>query len=587
MSAHSLLREFLRHLPTRRQRHLKLLFLLMLVGSIAEVVTIGAVVPFIALVSDPSVAESLPWFKGVLGQIDWQNSAASMVLPMSAVFLGIVATATMIRLILLYASNKLVFAIGQDIGVKVYRVLLHQPYAFHISRNTSDMLADLNKVQMLLHGFLRPAMDGAIALILSLAILAALMAVDAGVSLGAGLLFTSIYLVIIRLFRSRLKINSKRIAETQGKRIRVVQEGLGGIRDVLLDSNQSHYASKFSRQDGEFRRAQAKNAFLGQAPRLVVEALGIAVIVALACFYATQPGGLPNALPALGALTLGAARLLPLIQKIYAAWAQYTGNMNVFQDVMAVLRLPSSLTQDDCHPIAFNREIQFIGVGYKYPDSTSNVISGITTRIPAGSRVGIIGKTGSGKSTLMDILMGLLEPTEGCIKIDDTVLDRSNRQAWQKRISHVPQHIYLADSSIAENIALGVPLEKIDHARVQRVAEQAQLSDLIQENRHGYETRVGERGVQLSGGQRQRIGIARALYKNSSVLIFDEASSALDTATETAVMESIRSLDGNMTIFLIAHRVQTLRDCDIVLRLEGGQLMEAGSYDDVVGTQSS
>lgn len=585
-SARGLFREFLGHLPGRRRRQLGLLFLLMLVGSLAEIVTIGAVVPFITLIARPEMAAEFSWLQAIFVHLGW-HSSASLVLPMSSVFIGIVVLATAIRLLLLYVSNKLVFAIGQDVGVKVYQVLLHQPYAFHIARNSSDMIADINKVQMLLQSFLRPAMDGAIALILSVAILAALMAVDAVVALTSGLLFAVMYLAVIRLFRTRLKVNSKCIADTQGKRIRVVQEGLGGIRDVLLDANQDYYAREFSRHDGKFRRAQAANAFLGQAPRFVVEAIGIAIIVALAYVLSRQAGGLVGSLPVLGALALGAARLLPLIQKIYAAWAQYTGNFNVFQDVLSVLNLPMADRRYALSSaLQFEHAIQLEDIAYRYPGGDSDVLSGISLTIPKGSRVGIIGTTGSGKSTLTDVLMGLLEPSRGQVKIDGTVLDAVNRQAWQRHISHVPQHIYLADTSIAENIALGIPPELIDHGKVQRAAQQSQLSGFIEANRQGYATRVGERGVQLSGGQRQRIGIARALYKNASVLMFDEASSALDMATEAAVMESVQALDKNLTVFLIAHRVQTLRNCDMVIRLDGGRLVSAGTYANIVGNGS-
>ncbi|QKK04070.1 MAG: ABC transporter ATP-binding protein [Pseudomonadota bacterium] len=555
----------------------------MLAGSLAEIVTIGAVVPFISLMARPEMAADYPLLQGIFSALGWKN-AESIVLPMAIAFVCVVLVATGIRLLLIYASNKLIFAIGHDIGVKLYRVILHQPYSYHISQNTSDVIGNVNKVQILLGAFLRPAMEGVIAVILSIAILAALLIVDASTALVAGVLFAAIYFGVIRLFRARLKRNSKIIAQTQSTRIRSVQEGLGGIRDVILDANQPHYAGEFARFDQQFRHAQAANAFLGQAPRFVVEAIGVALIVGLAYALSLQSGGLIAALPTLAALALGAQRLLPLVQKIYLAWAQYTGNFNVFEDVLAALNLPTRIPAGTpSASIPLEQEITLEGLHFRYTPTEPEVLADINLSIPKGSRVGIVGKTGSGKSTLMDILMGLLEPTSGKIKIDGKAIDQKNRTAWQAHISHVPQHIYLSDATIAENIALGIAPNAIDHDRVRRAARQAQIADFIETHRQGYETRVGERGIQLSGGQRQRIGIARALYKEADVLVFDEASSALDTQTETAVMDAIALLDSELTVFIIAHRVETLRECDLIIRMEQGRLVAAGTYGEVLG----
>ena len=582
-SAPQLFREFLGHLSPRRRKQLGLLLGLMLVGSLAEIVTIGAVVPFISLMARPETAMEYPLLQNIFAALGWQQPD-SLVLPMSIAFVCVVLVATGIRLLLIYISNKLVFAIGYDIGVKLYRVILQQPYAFHIAQNTSDVIGNVNKVQILLGAFLRPAMDGVIAVILSIAILAALMLVDAATALAAGVLFAAIYFVVIRLFRARLKRNSKIIASTQSTRIRSVQEGLGGIRDVILDANQPHYVGEFARFDQQFRNAQAANAFLGQAPRFVVEAIGVALIVGLAYALSLQSGGLVAALPTLAALALGAQRLLPLIQKIYMAWAQYTGNFNVFEDVLSSLNLPvREIKTGKAGSLTFEREIKLEHVHFRYLETEPEVLTDINLTIPKGSRVGIVGKTGSGKSTLMDILMGLLEPTGGRIRVDGNAIDAENQNCWRQRIAHVPQHIYLSDSSITENIALGVRPDRIDRDRVHQAARQAQIAEFIESHRQGYDTRVGERGVQLSGGQRQRIGIARALYKKAEVLVFDEASSALDTETETAVMEAVNQLGSNLTILIIAHRVKTLEYCDLVVRIEGGLIAASGSYAGVIG----
>jgi len=588
-SARELFRKFFGHLSPRRRKQLGLLLGLMLVGSLAEIITIGAVVPFISLMARPETAMEYPLLQNLFAALGWQQPE-SLVLPMSIAFVCVVLVATGIRLLLVYVSNKLVFAVGHDIGVKLYHVILHQPYAFHIAQNTSEVLGNMNKVQLVLGGVLRPLMDGVIALILSIAILSALILVDATAALTAGLLFAVIYLGLMKLSRSSLRSNSQIIAAAQGKRMRCIQEGLGGIRDVILDGNQTHYSAEFSKVDQQFRNAQAGNAFLNQAPRFLIEAIGIVLIVGLAYTLSLRSGGLVGALPVLAALALGAQRLMPLFQKIYQAWSTTTGNFQVLDDLIVMLNLPVAnraklMRQADGVP--FCDRIEFKNVAFRYSGSEPEVLVGIDLRIPKGRRVGIIGKTGSGKSTLMDILMGLLEPTRGEIRVDEQPINAENRNDWRQRIAHVPQHIYLSDASITENIALGVRPDCIDPDRVHHAARQAQIAEFIESHRQGYDTRVGERGVQLSGGQRQRIGIARALYKDADVLVFDEASSALDTETETAVMQAVSQLDPNLTLFIIAHRVQTLRECDLIVRLDAGEVVEAGSFGDVIKSENN
>lgn len=583
----SILRQFFGHLSRRRRIQLLGLLILMLLGAMAELVTIGAVVPFITLLARPEMAAELPVLQQIFSAVGWQDSE-QLLLPMSLAFLVIVVVATALRLFLTYASNKVIYGIGYDLSVKLYRTVLEQPYSYHIEKNTSDVIAGVNKAQLLLGALLRPVMQGAISMLVGLGILAALLLVDAVAALSAGLVFVAFYWIIISLFRSRLRKNSGVISSAQSARVQCVQEGLGGIRDVILAGNNSYYVKSFATVDQNLRDAQATNAFLGQSPRYLVEMVGICLIVGLALILSLQPGGLVEALPVLGALALGAARLLPLIQQLYKAWASFSGNFKVMEDVLEMLSLPvQNHRVSEASQLSFRQSLELKDIDFSYAPGLPSAIQGLSVKIPKGARVGIIGTTGSGKSTLMDILMGLLQPSSGQLMVDGQVVDATRMAAWQAHIAHVPQHIYLSDSSIAENIALGENPGQIDLDRVRQAARQAQIADFIETHRQGYETRVGERGIQLSGGQRQRIGIARALYKsNTDVLVFDEASSALDTQTETAVMEAVAQLDPHLTVFIIAHRVQTLRECDLVLRLEEGRLVAQGSYQDVVGDEA-
>jgi ATP-binding cassette subfamily B protein len=313
------------------------------------------------------------------------------------------------------------------------------------------------------------------------------------------------------------------------------------------------------------------------------------LIAALAYFLNHKAGGIATALPVLGALALGAQRLLPALQQSYSAWANITGSYSSLADTLALLDqpLPAELLQTVNAPLHFENEIRLDAVRFRYTNQGPWVLKGLNLKIPKGARVGFIGSTGCGKSTTLDLLMGLLTATEGELTVDDQPITRTLLGAWQQSIAHVPQSIYLADTTLAENIAFGVPRNSIDLNRVQQAARQAQIADFIERRPEGYQALVGERGISLSGGQRQRIGIARALYKQASVLVFDEATSALDNATERLVMDAIVDLNRNLTVIMVAHRLTTVRHCDFIIHLEQGQIMAQGTYEELLPSFAS
>lgn len=580
----ALLRAFLPHIPTRRKRQFGLLMVLMLIGAVAELVTIGAVIPFVALLASPERAYEFELLQRLFATFGWTEPDALLV-PMTLLFVAIVIVSAGLRLLLLWAKNRFTFGLGYDIGVGLYGKVLQQPYAWHIGRNTSQSIAAVNKVQMVVSGVLSPIMEAIIGGITGLAIVLLLLYIEPVVAISAAAIFGFFYLVVVRLMSLRLRTNSKIIAQAQTDRIKAVQEGLGGIRDVLLDANHPFYRQHYARVDLRLRTAQANNAFIGTAPRFIIEPIGICLIVALAFYLANTPGGLIAALPTLGALALGAQRLLPLLQQLYNGWARVMGHRQVFADVLEYTELPVPQYPSDAQvaSIEFKRGLRLEDLRFRYCEEGPWVLNGINLTIPCGARVGIAGITGSGKTTLMDILMGLLDPVEGRMLVDATVVQPQNRRGWQKRVAHVPQFIFLADASMAENIAFGLPGDQIDMDKVRQAAQRAQIADFIESREKGYDARVGERGMQISGGQRQRIGIARALYKNAEVLVFDEATSALDDDTERAVMSAIESLSKDLTIILIAHRITTLKTCDQIVVLRDGRVEQQGTYEQVFG----
>jgi ABC-type multidrug transport system fused ATPase/permease subunit len=570
------LRRLYRHLSPRRRWQLGGVLALMLVGAVAELATLGAVLPFLALMADPGRAVSYPALQGLFAFFGWQRPT-DILLPATILFAVIALLAGAIRLLLAWVSQKFIFRLGHDLTTEVYRRTLYQPYAYHVSKNSSELIAAISKVRTVSGGVLVPLMLSATSAVISVFLFAGLLLVNWSIALIAGLGFCVVYFIVAATSRRRLQQNSSIAASATTVKIQVAQEGLGGIRDVLIERAQPIYVSKFGRTSLAETDAIVVNTFFAIAPRYVVESFGMILIATIALAMVQASGGLSVALPTLGALALGAQRLLPLVQQLYAGWSQILGNQRSLLDVLAYLDLPIDQERTATRrptPLPFHLDITFDAVSFHYGPTGPLVIDGLDLRIAKGERVALVGKTGSGKSTIMDLAMGLLVPTAGRIRIDGTELTPETMAAWQANIAHVPQAIYLSDASIAENIAFAVPTAEIDMASVREAARKAQIADFIEGLPRGYETEVGERGVRLSGGQRQRIGLARALYRRASVLVLDEATSALDNETEAAVMDAIRGLDRELTILLVAHRLTTVEMCDRVLEVVEGRVID-------------
>jgi ATP-binding cassette, subfamily B, bacterial PglK len=578
------------HLDRRRQFQLVLLLGLMLVGALAEVVSLGAVLPFISVLVAPEKVFNHPAVVNILPA--WGiGSANELVLPFTVLFVCLALIAGAIRLFLLWVNNRLTVAIGTDLSLEVYRCTLYQPYNVHIACNSSEVVSGIiNKVHSVVFGVILQILTLISSVLLLTAITITLITIDPMVASVAVIGFGSLYGLITIIVRPYLRRNSERVAHEQTQLIKALQEGLGGIRDVLLSGAQSVYSDIYRRADYPMRRAYGSNLFIGQSPRFVMEALGM-VLIALLAYGLSYKDGIASALPVLGALVLGAQRLIPALQHSYAAWSSIVGSQGSLADIVALLDRPIPeeilVTESTGSPLSFQNSISFKSVRFRFSDDGPWVLDGFNLTISKGARVGFVGSTGSGKSTTLDLLMGLLMPVEGEFLVDGQCIRGNLVRAWQRTVAHVPQSIYLADSTFFENIAFGVPVDEIDMGRVRNAARQAQIADFIESGPEGYDAFVGERGIRLSGGQRQRIGIARALYKQASVLVLDEATSALDNTTEQSVMDAIEGLSRNLTILLIAHRISTVRHCDNIVELSKGRVTAQGTYEQMLAKSPS
>jgi ATP-binding cassette, subfamily B, bacterial PglK len=556
----------------------------MVSASFAEILSIGAVLPFLAVLTSPDRIFRLSLIQPLIKFLGLTDSS-QLLLPLTITF-GISALISgAMRLLLLWASTRLSFATGADFSISIYRRTLYQPYAVHIARNSSEIINGIStKANGVIYSIITPFLTLISSSIMLLAILIALLSVDPIVAIAAFGGFGLIYSFIIKMTRHRQLLNSQCIACESTQVIKSLQEGLGGIRDVLIDGSQEAYCKIYRNADNLLRRAQGNSVFISVSPRFGIEALGMLLIAILAYLLAKQPDGIVKAIPVLGALALGAQRLLPVLQGAYSAWANIQGGQASLRDTLELLEqpLPDSASQTTDKPMRFMDQISFTNLSFRYTSQTPWVLKNLDLKIAKGTRIGFVGVTGSGKSTLLDIFMGLLQPTEGTLEIDGTPISIMNHRSWQSHIAHVPQSIFLSDSTIEENIAFGVPLGKIDHDRVKQAARKAQIAEVIENWPKKYKTFVGERGIRLSGGQRQRIGIARALYKQADVIIFDEATSALDNETEQAVMKSIECLGNDLTVLIIAHRLTTLKKCTCIVELADGGIKRIGNYQDFV-----
>ena len=563
----------------RRKKQLGVLLLVMIFTSFAEVISIGAVLPFLGVLTAPDKVFNQWLVQPIINALNL-SQPQDLLLPLTLLFILAAIVSAAARLLLLWLQTRLGHAIGADFSIEIYQRTLYQPYQVHLASNSSEVIAGMSsKVNQVVYEGLLPLLIITSSGLMLAIILAALIAIDPWAALIAFGGFGSIYLLITLATRKRLAANSQKISQNSNKVIKAAQEGLGGIRDVLIDGTQKNYCAIYRTADISLRRAQANNQIMGGSPRFLIEALGISLIALLAYGISGREAGFAKDIPILGALALGAQRLLPIMQQLYQSWSSLKGGQASLNDVLDLISqpLPDHLNESVPEPINFERSIRLKKISFRYSDQGPQVLTDINLEIKKGSRVGFMGTTGSGKSTLLDIIMGLLEPSSGALEIDGTVITTKNHRAWQAYIAHVPQVIFLADISIAENIAFGVPLENIDMQRVKYAAETAQVAQTIESLDKRYLTLVGERGVRLSGGQRQRIGIARALYKQAKVIVFDEATSALDNETEAAVMGAINAIGDEITVLMVAHRLSTLQGCDTVYELSSGNIIKAGA----------
>ena len=577
------LRQLWISLEKRSRRNIILLFILNVINAFAEVLSIGSIIPIVSLLIDEKNINKYPFINQVLSILPF--SIHSKVLGILFLFSIITIMVGIIRYVTLIFTNKLAFNISSSVAMRVYTTALYKPYPVHLQENSSETISNLTtKVNSMISGIFLPMLTFVNSLFIILSILSALMIISPLIALVIFVVFGGAYWIISKRSVKKVHSNSGKIARLDEKLIKLIQESLGAIREIILDGNQKYYRRIFSDINKPLRTAQCENVIAAASPRYFIESLGIITICAVAILSVSNNHSGSDIFPLIAAFAFSAQRILPTAQILYSSWSSLVGNSVQMKILANDLQIVSK-EYEDVTPFGkmeIIKQLEFKNVSFRYVNDHPDILQQLNFIIPRGTRVGIVGKTGMGKTTLMDMLMGLLKPTNGSVTVDGNTLNPKNVKQWRNSLAHVPQNIYLSDLSIRENIAFGLDFHEVDIENVYQAAKNAQLHDFIMQLPEQYDTLVGERGVRLSGGQRQRIGIARALYKNANIIILDEATSALDSETEEKIMQTIYESGEQVTMFIIAHRLSTLKLTDLILEVKNKNIIIYKSYDDYI-----
>ena len=583
----------------RERRQFWLLCILIFFMGLLELIGVASILPFLEVLSNPESIENRPIISNFYTIIGFQSHYYFLIFLGLFTFLFILLGA-LVKSFVTYALYRFARMREYSISCRLLAVYLRQPYAWFLGRHSADLgKTVLSEVANMSSGVMVPAMRllafGTIAVML----IGLLCIVHPVAALAGALIVGGGYLVVFLITRSYLSwIGADRLKANQ-ERFQIAQEALGGVKDVKLLGLEKSYLRRFRGPSQRFARHQAASTAIGEIPRFILEAIVFGAMMAFLLITLTLNrgnGGLDQVVPVLGVFALAGARIFAALQKVYRSVSALRFNRPVLDALHADFHERDRAAKPMIgrtgggtgSGLRLRQQIAFADVHYTYPRAEQLSLDGLDLAIQANMTVGIVGASGAGKTTAVDVLLGLLTPQRGAVVVDGTPLDAGNLRVWQNRLGYVPQQIFLIDDSIAANIALGLEADEIDLVTVERAARIAELHDfVVSELPEGYRTKVGERGVRLSGGQRQRIGIARALYHDPDVLILDEATSALDNLTERAVMDAVQNLAHAKTIVMIAHRLSTVRHCDTIFMLEHGRCVASGTYDALFERNSS
>ena len=563
---------------------LKRAFLLLgmiLTMALLDMIGVASILPFMGVMANPDLIESNAFLNAAYTQLGFTDTQQFLFALGTLVFVLLLVSLAF-KALTTFAQLRFTAMREYSIGKRLVEGYLHQPYSWFLSRNSADLgTSILSEVSQVIGGGMMPMMNLVAQGAVATALLTLLILVDPKLAFIVGLVLATAYALTFKATRGFLASIGAECIKANQERFTVVSEAFGASKEVKVGGLEQAYINRFSDPARTFARHQATAQAISQLPRFALEAIAFGGMLLVVLYLMAQSGSFASALPIIALYAFAGYRLMPALQQIYGAVTQLRFAGPALDALHAdLISLQPAYTNPSQDAIALKKAITLNQIQYRYPNAPQSALKNLSLTIPAKSTVGLVGSTGSGKTTTVDLILGLLEAQEGTLEVDGHTITEHNRRAWQREIGYVPQQIYLADDTVAANIAFGLDAKDTDPAAVERAAKIANLHEFVaNELPHQYQTTVGERGVRLSGGQRQRIGIARALYHNPQILILDEATSALDNLTEQAVMEAVHNLGHEITIIMIAHRLSTVKACDTIFLLEMGELKAHGTFD--------
>ena len=565
-------------LSLRRKKQIIYSSVLMIISAIVEVLSIYSLLPFISLLVD----RELFWKKEFIQNIALNlniKSPDTLFIIITILLIFFVLFSSVIRLINLWINISITQKVTGELSYQSYLNALNNSYINHISKNSSVLVSALNKSIDGTSVSIDAVLQLMSSTIITFFIFISLIIINFKISLFCIFVFSFSYFFINKFTKKILLANSRFCVDKNPLRYKYLTEGLKSIREIILNNNQEYFASIFYGVDRQLRKRYVSNGFIISAPRYIFEGISIILILFIALFFLKEDNSIFNPLAYLATFALGAQKVLPSLQTIYRMISNVRSKRFEVIDIISTIKNQFSYSNSSNEKLLIKNGLKLKNINFSFNKNDidqSKIINNVSLLLKPGDRLGIIGRTGSGKTTFADIIMGLLIPDNGNLEVDDIKILNNDRkeilQKWRNSIAHVPQDIFISDATFSENIAFGIPLNKIDREKVYESAEKAQILDIIQKNKLGIDANVGESGVKLSGGQIQRLGIARALYKETPILILDEATSALDNATEDNIIKVIESLDKDKIIIIIAHRLRTVKRCSRVIELKEGKI---------------
>lgn len=577
----------------RREKYIAgLVFGLMVIVAFAEAIGVASILPFIAVLANPQVVVENRFLSKIYAILGFDTVDGFMLFLGGIVFVLLVGSLAM-KAVSFWAQQHFAHMRNHSIGHRLVASYLAQPYEWCLDRHTADMAKSvLSEVGQVVHHAMFPAMQIVAHGLVALSILALLIAVDPVLAVTCAVVLGGVYSLIFATIFFRLRELGLERRNAQRTRFRIANAAFSGFKDIKIAGLEPVFLERFREASNRFAQKNIASKMLSELPSFAVQALLFGGMLLILMYLMVRSGGLEQALPTLGLYAVAGYRLMPALQATYMNLSQLRYSLPMLDALHSEVKgLEASKDDMSFEPLGemmpLRRVLALEGVYYSYPKASHPTLNGIDLTIRAQTTVGFVGSTGSGKTTTVDILLGMLRPQQGKVKVDNEEIDQTNVRRWRRNVGYVPQQIFLLDDSVAANIAFGIPKRAVDMAAVERAARIANIHDfVVRELAEGYDTRIGERGIRLSGGQRQRIGIARALYHDPGVLIFDEATSALDNITEEAVMEAIRKLGSEKTIILIAHRLSTVKECDEIFLFAEGKVVERGTYSELVASNA-